>query len=518
MSTEDDINVGAAGVLQYGASSGNVYVVVAAAAWLVGDYLYNRYWGDKPAPPKPSHEGSIPSTADGSVVPLIYGRIRTTNPVLAWIGLPTATDVLASGDPTFIADLHSSPFLYTLPMFFNLGITPRNARCRLYAVWMGDLRAQFFDLGSPGAWPDRYTVDLSNYPDIFDGRYRGGLIDLYPGSDDQTLVDGSGASTSYVAAAMISSGVDGTQIPAYRGVLSLNLSPWLLGVNANVDRLSFEISAYPENIHSALDIGDDMNPAVVIRDILTGSLGKLGIDDSRIDNDSFTIAAITLQAEGDGYSRVFDRAATAEVMLSEILQQIDGILYEDQSTQKIFLKLIRADYDLSNIPTINPNNCKSLDAFSITSWTDIPNRIKILFTNRINSYNQGTAISISQSNAVGQDGEVRELIINMPGVMTQEQADIKAAREMQSRCRPLMKCRAIVSRQFYPVRPGDAVMVNWPESNLSNMIFRAVTATRGTLQDGKITLQLVQDYFYQWRRRPPAPPHNGSGGIVVAHG
>ncbi len=141
--------------------------------------------------------------------------------------------------------------------------------------------------------------------------------------------------------------------------------------------------------------------------------------------------------------------------------------------------------------------------FAAGGSTDVPNKITITFTNRSDGSQSGQAYAINQANALGQDGEVREITIDMPGVCTQVVANQIASRELQARSRPIMKCRAVVNKTMLRVNPGDAIMVTWPEYGISRMVFRVGAVNRGVRDDGKISLELLQDYFYQWRRLPP---------------
>jgi hypothetical protein len=51
--------------------------------------------------------------------------------------------------------------------------------------------------------------------------------------------------------------------------------------------------------------------------------------------------------------------------------------------------------------------------------------------------------------------------------------------------------------------PGDVVSLSWPEYGISGVVMRVANVSRGTLANGAIKLDLLQDFFYVWRYQPP---------------
>jgi hypothetical protein len=47
--------------------------------------------------------------------------------------------------------------------------------------------------------------------------------------------------------------------------------------------------------------------------------------------------------------------------------------------------------------------------------------------------------------------------------------------------------------------------VQWTDPDIANIVFRVAAVDRGTIDDGKIALDLLQDYFYVTRSQPPRP-------------
>lgn len=539
MGWEDTVNVGAGAALNYGATSGNVYVVAAAALWLIGDYIYNYYSSKNDGvAPHPDRTIGLPSTEPGSIVPLFWGTAFVKNPILAWTG--TARYDVAGTDATA-----ATVYSYLLDMMFILGSTFTVATTRLLNIYLGGTPMKKFSDTGPQQGAGGFVEPLI-IANMYDGTLvtpalttadnaRGGYAQIINGNPDQKFQI-FGFAQNWLADRMIHSGMSANRIPAYRGYVTVGLfgdvghfpdediSGWELGPNPRLDSVGFIVTAMPlEGALTGIVVADgigevEANPIDVLVDILTGQFGKLGLDQNRLDMTSFTTAAQTCGQENNGYCRCIDTPTNASDLINDIMAQVDGFVYEDPDDQLLHVKLLRADYNYINIRTIDPTNCVELQQFQITSWADVPNRVVVRFTDRQNSFQSGVGVAMSQANAVGQDGEVREVVINMPGVSRQEQADEIASRELQSRSRPLMKCRAIVTREFADVKPGDPLNVVWPEANIGGIVFRVVNATRGTLKDGKISINLVQDYFYQRRHRNPEPTSHVALGSTILFG
>lgn len=486
------------------------------AGFLVANYIYHRATAKSPERPKPASEVGIPKIDEGSNVPIVYGRCRVRSPVLAW------TSEVKSVTTAF-------GFNYRMNMLMILGIPFETPFARLWNIWVGDYKLTWVtapgaggetdhSAGSPpddGSGPPGYYSTYVNTGDAADPENMGavgGQIQLYDGrATQQHVVIGSPGGVTFLGRDMKYFGVNEAVIPGFRGYLSVahfelvsSDNRWSVGNSPNLGAYSYEVSSYlggaePGISIHAYNVGLEANPATVLYDILTAKFGKLAIPTSKIDSASFLSAKVRLQEEGNGYSRAIDAGAEASEIIREILEQIDGVLYEDPSDGLIKIKLIRGDYDPAALKHVTVSNCEGLQNFAAGGWEGIVNKVRVVFTNRARDYQESSATAHSQATAASQDGETREVVLRMPGVCTQELANTLAARELAARSRPIAKCTAVVSREFYRVCPGDAVKVTWPEYGVDGRVFRVAAVSRGTLANGRIRLDLIEDFFYSWR-------------------
>jgi len=521
-----------------------MYVELAAGGFILGRYVYHRWvadwlgWG--PADPKPVREIRVPISEEGAPVPLIYGRCLVDRPILAWLGVPHSAFVDPDdAEPKGTYPLVIGQHIYRCNMFFNLGIGFPNGTQRIHRMWAGGLEllnppiadsvamsvltgdGNFEHLGHTLV---AYGVPSVVAPCLVSTRTTGaettgivteGKIEFLNGNSNQTLVDPVTLEpTTNAGYRMTEPGLDDNvpseEVPGYRGYLSVFLSnqigasphgdDWAFGTSPAPTAYSWEASSYPADQLGPSDrIGFEANPADVIYDLLTGTFGKLGISAHLVDVDSFAVAAATLAAEEHGYSRALDELEEAGELIMGILRQIDGVIYEDPTDTKIKIKLVRGDYDPNTVPLITPSSCREIQGYAAGGWLNVVNKIRVVFPDRQIQYRDNSVVAMNTANAVGQDNQVREAQLRFPGVCTSALAEELASRELSARSRPIAKCSAIVDRSFYRTVTGDVVALTWPEYGISGMLFRVAGVDRGTLENGEIRLDLIQDFFYSHR-------------------
>ena len=471
--------------------------VIAYGAFLVGSYIYHRLTDKQPPLPKPVDRIEVPRIEDGSVPPLIYGRCRVRAPLLAWCGQPVADEIV------------DGVFKYSMDFFMVLGIPFSQSLTSVWQIWVGENYLNVpgglkktHNVGGLNPWIETNVQDPTKDQrgDI------GGFLEVFDGRPTQLLRDSVSPYTTVSVAGteMVDAGLLPEQIPGYRGFVSVFHyggvfgAHWALGNSAELGSYQYEVASYPA-VSDALNVGLEANPAEVLIDLITGRFGKLGLDTGQIHAPSFTNARIRLQEEGNGYSRAIDSATDLAQIIREIEEQIDGIIYEDPRDGLIHIKLIRPDYDLGALPHITVSNCERLENFAAGGWESAINKIRVVYTNRDDSYRDGSATAQNQAMASTQDGEVNEEILHYPGVCTFALASQIAARELSARSRPIAKCRAIVNRDFEGVMPGDPVKLTWPEYGVDGRVFRVAAVSRGTLANRRIALELIEDFYFSWR-------------------
>lgn len=492
------------------------YALLVQIAIVVGVYAYHRWIEDKPPKPKPP-VANMPVVEEGGAVPIIYGRTRVRAPILSWYGYARP---VAAADTGGLAGLNE--YLWAADFFYTLGLTFTTGTNRVHNVWAGEMKLVFtpqppFIQNGDGEFESETLVEAASSTGT---GFIGGKIEFFNGKPLQRLIDPVTFAPTTEAGRRIqlASAPSPDLVPAFRGYLSALLyngtfSSWdpvtgppdsfYIGASPNPPAFSFEVSSYPQyGTGPFAQVGLDANGADVIRDLLVGTFGKLSVDPANIDIVSFAAASYTLYTEGIGYSRAFEERMTAVEMMQDVLRHIDGILYWNRATQKWVLKLVRADYNSSLIPSITPDNCEELKFTDAGGWTSIHNKVRIVYSDRANNYQDGSVTAQNPANFFGQDSEAAEIVLPFMACTTREQANIIAARELAARSRPLLKCQALVDRRLLDANPGDVLALYWPEANVTNRLMRVSAADPGGSGSNSVLLSLIEDYFFVYRFEP----------------
>ena len=306
---------------------------------------------------------------------------------------------------------------------------------------------------------------------------------------------------------------------------------FIFGESPSLQTPSVEVASYGDKLNivtgehifstftEGVDFGRGADPAEVIYCVLTDPLGKLNVDPARIDTASFTAASATLKSENHGYSRVWEDFTDGREIIEDVLSQIDGTLDEDPTTGTWRLKLVRPDYDPTTIPHITDDNSSNVMGFKASGHAGLINQVRVTYEDADDDYKEKSEIAKNPANAVGQDGQVNEVVLNMGGVKGIVLAANIAGRELASRSVPIMSFRIMVSREFLRVMIGDPVKVTKKAPAIAGLVFRVANVERGTHENGEIALDLISDTFYVWRNQSPKPTGIGiANPPTTAHG
>lgn len=237
----------------------------------------------------------------------------------------------------------------------------------------------------------------------------------------------------------------------------------------------------------------DMNPAHIVYQCLTDTAWGMGYPTSAIDNTSFTAAADALYAEGFGLSLLWNRQETIEAFVQVVLDHIGGMLYVKPDTGAFALKLIRDDYVRESLPQYGPTNLVRADEYQRQAWGETINEITVVYTNHTTSKEVSTTVQ-DTANIMTQSGVVSQ-VRNYPGISNASLAQRVALRDLNAASTPLAKIRLTATRAAWAVFPGDVFRLTWPDYDIADVVYRVLAVNRGTLQDGQIIIDAVEDVF-----------------------
>lgn len=422
---------------------------------------------------------SFPRASEDAPIPLILGRVRMDAPNTTWWGdfrsVPIKKKIKTS---PFTSVKVIVGYRYFVGLDLALGMGP----CSLHQIFMDDKELWAGTAGS--TTPTALSI---NQPSFFGGLEKGGgwisSGTYYPGTFPQAM-------DAYVASQL---GADLT--PGYNGTAHVVFNAEI-GESAQLRRVAFVLSSYTNALAlpNSGRIGDDMNVAEALYQVMTDPWRGMGIDPSELDIPSLVAMGNVLYTEGNGCSVVVTSEADGARVVNELLRQADAIAYQDPETGKVRFKPIRSDYTVGSLPVYDEGDVIKVRSFSRTSWEEVYAQVKVSFPQR---EKESTAVAVQQDMAVAAqlNGRLRSTSLSFPFVYDRQLASNLAARELGQLSVPLFRITLEMNRNAYTLRPGDVFVLQWPDYQISQMVLRVSKFDLGALLEGKLVVDCIEDRF-----------------------
>lgn len=436
------------------------------------------------ARPQQLNPESFPRATEDSPIPLILGKVRLEAPNTIWWGKFSSTPITEKIKVSlFKKKTVVVGHRYFMSIDLALGMGPKTV---LTAIYVDD--KEFWT----GTTADNSVTPIYQARNNFFGgpKQGGGFVldgNYYPGSLDilEQPVD-----------SVIEGYVSPTPLPAYLGTAHI-AADLELGEQPSLRKMAFVLESYTNDLGLTGDgrIGDDMNPAEAIFQIMTDNWRGMGISTTEIDVTSLQTMGETLYTEGNGCSILVTAETSGKNLITEILRQVDGIAYQDPQTGKIKFVLIRDDYNIATIPEFDEDDVVQVKEFARSGWDEVMAQVKISFPQRDKESN---AVAISQDMATAATiGRLRSTTLSMPFVYDPDLANDIASRERSQLSIPLFRITLEMNRNATILRPGSVFKLNWPEYGFTNLVLRVQEFDLGELLNGRIVIKCLQDSFAQ---------------------
>lgn len=234
------------------------------------------------------------------------------------------------------------------------------------------------------------------------------------------------------------------------------------------------------------------NPAHMIHECLVNQDFGMGGSPTVIDQASFMEAAEVLYNEGFGLSTTWTRSATIERFIQEILDTINAMFFFNPTTGKAQIKLIRDDYDRSNLPHLNEENVK-VDSFRRKLFGETVNEIIVKWMHPEKKEMQ--SIVYQDLGNIAMQGEVISEERNYDMVRNATLASVLGARDITLAASPIATAVVTANRRSWKHLPGDVVYFSSPKHEVEQITMRIMDIDYGTQSDSKIRITLVEDIF-----------------------
>jgi hypothetical protein len=235
-----------------------------------------------------------------------------------------------------------------------------------------------------------------------------------------------------------------------------------------------------------------MNPAHILRELLTDRVWGMGQSESAIDDASFLAAAEVLHGEDFGLSYLWAQETSAADFAAEILRHIDGLMYQEPSTGMYVLKLVRDGSNALHTLT-SPSVVTSPPEYSRPGYDQLVTRVTVIY--RTLRFRREASISVHDQALTEDLGDI-PVTMRYDGVYSPTLAARLAGRDLRRLSTPLASVRMSVTWEAgKDIRAGDRVQWAWPAYGVFGMRLRVVGVTYGELGASSVTIDCVEDVF-----------------------
>ncbi len=306
----------------------------------------------------------------------------------------------------------------------------------------------------------------------------------------------------------------GAAIPASRGFVSAILERCYIGTQPYLKPMSFlakRTLISPERTgiwypSKAVVNDEDLNAIHCLREwIVSPTIGR-GKGDAAV-GPTFAAAADTCYTEGMGFSYVCDQPDQIMDMVETALQIIGGILYTDRETGRFEIALARDDYDPADLDTYGEDDLW-VSEFHRPSPAKVPSKTIVLWHDKRScqsrpAYDDDVALLTRQGSI-----PITQTLDYSAFICDPDLALYVAAREQQAAARMGALLTIHCDRRMSRLHPGDVFKLSYPELGIVSMVVRVLRVDYGSLADGEITMDLVEDIYGQAYTVYGTPPHS----------
>lgn len=240
-------------------------------------------------------------------------------------------------------------------------------------------------------------------------------------------------------------------------------------------------------------IDADINPAHIIRECLTNGIWGIGVAESAIDDESFALAADKLFDERMGMSIKWTDSTSINEFVDNIKEHINAQLYLDRVTNKWKLYLIRDDYDVSDLISLNESNIRNLD-FERRTLAECVNSVTVTYWDRERA--KDSTVTVQDIARIAQQGGVISQAVDYKGFTNSDLASRIALRDLKTLSSTLASVSFDVDESFSESwHEGMPFKLSDESYGLSEAVMRIRTIKRGDGINNTVYVEAIEDSF-----------------------
>lgn len=244
---------------------------------------------------------------------------------------------------------------------------------------------------------------------------------------------------------------------------------------------------------AASGLDRDLNPAHIIRECLTNQVWGIGVSESNIDDISFKKAADILYAEKMGMSIKWTDSTSISEFVDNIKEHINAQLYLDRVTNKWKLYLIRDDYDVADLISLDESNIRNLD-FERRTLAECVNSVTVTYWDR--ERGKDSTVTVQDIARIAQQGGVISQSIDYKGFTNSDLASRVALRDLKTLSSTLASVSFDVDESFSELwHEGMPFKLSDSSYGLSEAVMRIRTIKRGDGINNTVYVEAIEDSF-----------------------
>ncbi|MEQ1156838.1 phage tail protein, partial [Acinetobacter johnsonii] len=237
----------------------------------------------------------------------------------------------------------------------------------------------------------------------------------------------------------------------------------------------------------------DMNPAHIIRECLVTPVWGIGVSELTIDDASFRKAADRLYAEGMGMSVKWTESTSINEFVDNIKEHINAQLYLDRVTNKWKLYLIRDDYNVDDLISLDESNIRNLD-FERRTLAECVNSVTVTYYER--EREKESTITVQDIARIAQQGGVVSQDVDYKGFTYSDLASRVALRDLKTLSSTLASVSFDVDESFSESwHEGMPFKLSDESYGLSEAVMRIRTIKRGDGINNTVYVEAIEDSF-----------------------
>jgi len=422
-------------------------------------------------------------------IPYIRGRWKT-KPQRIWLGDFSAraverdskwTDYLWAGATAALFDFITVSYRYYVGQGFALTWGPIN---RVSQVYVEDLPCAV----SPVVDNAGGSILLDD-PQLFGGDQPPGeggiyaICDVIAGTYTQgrntylQSLEGNVPALHGVAALIIR-GRSGATESGYFSAGVLNLREWQVEVMAWPDVLNTGNAQLPDQ---------SFNRVHAMYEWATNADFGAQYPASEIHLPSWRAAAQTVYDEGNGFSGEINTGGNVGEVFDQLRASVDAETYE-HPRDGLKIKLIRKDYSLPSLITLDESNTDSIDEYTPGDNVDTFNRFTLDYTDPANNYQPRPAVYEDPANRTLQQRSALK-VLSYPGVSSATLAQKLVTRDGRALSQPFPPLIASAGEVARSLWPGDVFRFTWSDPFVQK-VFRVHARTPGVSYEGESNFRI----------------------------